>query len=103
MIEPGVVKTAFKDRAMENQYVDSSPKDYQQKMQQVKRFMLKSMEKAPTVERTRDQMIHAILDDKSRAIYKSTATSYILCNLSKWSPPKVYDTIIDKGVELLSK
>ena len=103
MIEPGVVKTAFKDRAMENQYVDSSPKDYQQKMQQVKRFMLKSMEKAPTVERTRDQMIHAILDDKPRTIYKSTATSYILCNLSKWAPPKVYDTIIDKGVELLSK
>lgn len=101
MIEPGIVRTPFGDTALSNNYIDTEKGPYASLMSELKSFMLKSFDRAPSVSRTRDIMVKALIADKVKSVYRTTNGSLGLSFLNKILPASIYDFVIREGVRRL--
>ncbi|WP_342388254.1 SDR family NAD(P)-dependent oxidoreductase [Salinicoccus bachuensis] len=98
MVEPGVVKTAFGQIAMDENYMAPKTPDYQAQMRDLKTFMLKAFERAPDVDHTRDIMVKALLKEHVSPVYRTTRGSFALGFLSRMFPAKIYDAIVKQAI-----
>lgn len=98
MVEPGVVKTAFGQVALDENYMTPKSPDYQVQMRDLKAFMLKAFERAPDLEHTRDVMIKALLEEHVSPVYRTTKGSFALAFLSRVFPAKIYDAIVKRAI-----
>ncbi|GAB3067863.1 SDR family NAD(P)-dependent oxidoreductase [Salinicoccus sesuvii] len=98
MVEPGVVKTAFGQVALDENYMAVEGSAYYNQMQQVKAFMLNALDQAPGVERTRDIMVEALTNQRVKSIYRTTRGSLALNLASKFLPPVLYDAIVKEAI-----
>ncbi|MCG1010481.1 SDR family NAD(P)-dependent oxidoreductase [Salinicoccus sp. ID82-1] len=98
MVEPGIVKTAFGQVAMDENYMAVEGSDYHGQMEQVKAFMLSAFDRAPGVERTRDIMVKALTDQRVKPVYRTTSGSLALNFASKVLPPVLYDSVVKQVI-----
>ncbi|WP_031546947.1 SDR family NAD(P)-dependent oxidoreductase [Salinicoccus luteus] len=98
MIEPGVVKTAFGQVALDENYMASKSPDYRAQMRDLKDFMLKAFDRAPDLDHTRDVMIKALLEESVNPIYRTTKGSFFLGFLSRVFPTRIYDVIVKQAI-----
>lgn len=101
MVEPGIVKTAFGQVALDENYMAVEGSVYHNHMEQVKAFMLNAFDRAPGVEQTRDIMVKALLDQRVKPIYRTTPGSLALNFASKILPPLLYDIIVKQAISKL--
>ncbi|MFC3419422.1 SDR family NAD(P)-dependent oxidoreductase [Salinicoccus hispanicus] len=98
MVEPGIVKTSFGQVALDENYMAVEGSDYHGQMEQVKAFMLSAFTRAPGVERTRDMMVRALLDQRVKPVYRTTPGSLALNFASKVFPPALYDAVVKQAI-----
>ncbi|CAM2916814.1 SDR family NAD(P)-dependent oxidoreductase [Salinicoccus roseus] len=98
MVEPGVVKTAFGQVALEENYMAPKVPDYQNQMDDLKTFMLKAFERAPEVDHTRDIMIKALIEEHVKPVYRTTRGSLALGFMSRLIPARMYDAIVKQAI-----
>lgn len=99
MVEPGIVKTDFKNSALENSDVDKSGSPYYKKMKELKRYFLNAFDRAPELVHTKDIMIYALLNDKVKPIYRMNFTGTLESHIIHLVPPAIYDKIVSKVIK----
>ncbi|WP_411843200.1 SDR family NAD(P)-dependent oxidoreductase [Salinicoccus sp. HZC-1] len=101
MIEPGIVKTSFGEVALEKNYINTEGGAYSPLMKELKQYMLKAFDRAPSPDRTRDIMVKGLIGEKVKPIYRTTKDSLVLSYLSKLLPAEAYDFVIREGIKRL--
>lgn len=99
MVEPGIVKTDFKNSALENSYVDEPGSPYYKKMKELKRYFLDAFKRAPELSDTKDIMLYALLNDKVKPIYTTNFTAALQNHIIHLVPPAIYDKIISEVIK----
>lgn len=99
MIEPGIVKTDFKENALNNSYIDDENSPYYPMMGEIKSYMLDAFERAPGMTVVKDIMLYALLSDKVKPVYRTDAKSMLQNHLIHLVPQKIYDKIISSIIK----
>lgn len=99
MIEPGIVKTSFGEIAFNQNYMESGGADYDERMRDMKAFMLNAFSRAPDMTKTRDIMCGALLNSRVKYVYRTTSGSFALNLASKLLSAKFYDNIVEFAVK----
>jgi len=91
IIEPGQINTGFEQAAAKRLEQVPAPDDYKPHIRQWIAFTLDRLKSAPTGEKTARIMVEAILTDKPKHIYKTSADAYWVPVVSRWMGTKMSD------------
>jgi len=91
IIEPGQINTGFEQAAIERLETVETPPDYKPLVRQWIAFTLGRLKKCPTGEKTARLMVEAILTDKPKHIYKTSADAHWVPVVNRWLGPKRAD------------
>jgi NADP-dependent 3-hydroxy acid dehydrogenase YdfG len=101
MVEPGIVKTDFKESALNHSNVDELDSPYQEMHQDLKRYMMDAFNRAPEMKKTKDIMVYALLNDKVKPVYRMNFITALQNNLVHLIPAGMYDKIASLVIKRL--
>eukprot|EP01068_Selenidium_serpulae_P010386 Selendium_serpulae@DN5447_c0_g1_i1.p1 len=94
LIEPGVVKTGFDQRAFAEMAETSAIEDYAPLQATFTKTMKDFYAKAPDADSTATAMKEACCDKKPKHVYKTTQDSSLISFLQAWTPDAMYDSLV---------
>lgn len=99
LIEPGVVKTGFDQRAFAELEETSPAEDYQPLQTTFVKTMKEFYAKAPDSESTASAMMSACCEKRPKHVYKTTQDSSLISFLQAWASDSIYDTFVINQVK----